>query len=119
MSKFTNALVGGLKSILAFAGQDISYYDSSTDTTYNIKAILGETDWSSDDYSGMYISRKERDFVVLYEHLPIEPEDGDYVLHNGQYFHVLPGRGEPAYRWLDQERKAYRIHTRDKDGEPS
>lgn len=118
MTQFTNALVGGLKSVLAFAGQDISYYDSSTDTTYSIKAILGETDWSKESYSGMMITRKERDFIVLYEDLPIEPDDGDYVVHNDQYFHVAPGRGEPAYRWLDQERKAYRIHTRDKDEAP-
>ena len=118
MSLFTDALVGGLKSVLAFAGQDISFYDSSADTTYNIKAILGETDWSAEDYSGMYLTRKDRDFIVIYDDLPIEPADGDYVTHNGNIFHVMPGKGEPAWRWMDQERKAYRIHTRDKDSIP-
>lgn len=118
-SLFTNALVGGLKSVLALAGQDISYYDASTDTTYTgVKAILGETDWSAEDYSGMYIARKERDFIVLYDDLPLEPADGDYVTHDGNIFHVLPGKGEPAWRWTDQERQAYRIHTRDKDAAP-
>ena len=53
-----------------------------------------------------------RDFIVPRELLPSEPQVGDEVDFLGGTYEVLSPNGEPAWRWSDPFRTAYRIHTK-------
>ena len=77
-----------------------------------LKAVAGRTVFRSTDESGMWTRVETRDFIVPRELLPSEPQVGDEVDFLGGTYEVLSPNGEPAWRWSDPFRTAYRIHTK-------
>ena len=78
----------------------------------SVKAVVGRTVFRSTDESGMWTRIETRDFIVPRELLPSEPQVGDEVDFLGGTYEVLSPNGEPAWRWSDPFRTAYRIHTK-------
>ena len=77
-----------------------------------VMAVAGRTVFRSPDESGMWTRIETRDFIVPRELLPSEPQVGDEVDFLGGTYEVLSPNGEPAWRWSDPFRTAYRIHTK-------
>lgn len=77
-----------------------------------IKAVAGRTVFRSTDANGMWTRFETRDFIVPRGLLPSEPQVGDEVEFLGGAYEVLSPNGEPAWRWSDPFKTAYRIHTK-------
>lgn len=76
----------------------------------------------SDRYGNSRVERTQTDYMVLAADLELggsatEPQRGDTIEQTlGGVTLTLkvlpPGEGEPCWRWCDENRTAYRIHTK-------
>ena len=85
--------------------------------TSTIRAVVGRTVFRSADESGIWTRIETRDFIVAAGALDAPPETGDVIRFRGADYEVLAPNGEPAWRWSDPYRTAYRIHTKHTGGE--
>lgn len=77
-----------------------------------IRATFGRTTVDVADEVGTTIQSHVFDFIINVDELPSTPAAGDVVLVDGRKHEVLAVAGE-EWRWSDQYRTAYRVHTKD------
>lgn len=82
-----------------------------------VRAVPGRTVFRSVNDVGAWIRIETRDFIVAAKELDEPPQAGDIVRFRGAEYEVLSPNGEPAWRWSDPYRTAYRIHTKHTGGE--
>ena len=82
-----------------------------------VLAVLGRTVFRSTNDAGAWVRTETRDFIVAAGALDAPPETGDVIRFRGADYEVLAPNGEPAWRWSDPYRTAYRIHTKHTGGE--
>ena len=85
--------------------------------TKTVRAVPGRTVFRSVNDVGAWIRIETRDFIVAASALAAPPETGDVIRFRGADYEVLAPNGEPAWRWSDPYRTAYRIHTKHTGGE--
>lgn len=81
-----------------------------------VSAVFGRTLFNLQDRSsGGKVVWGERDYLIAATELVATgtPRQGDRISHGGEVFEVFsPGASEPHWRWSDNQRTIYRIHTR-------
>lgn len=98
--------------------QKLKYSRPSTGAYTNLAATLGRTVFDIVGDDGGMIRAESRDFIVVAADLKLdgiasEPAIGDrFTDSGGVVFEVLPFGGEPHWRWADEHRADYRIHTK-------
>ena len=86
-------------------------YIQGQDSYPDIPAVIGGI---IDDEAGAYddfVLSRLADFIIPIAHLPIIPKQGDRIIFDGQRYEVIPNAFEGPYRYSDQYRIRYRIHT--------
>ncbi len=80
-----------------------------------VTAWVGRTVFRQDQQhgNGASVVFGERDYLIPASELPNDPQRGDQITEDGvgTFEAVAPG-GEPAWRWSDQTRTVFRIHTK-------
>lgn len=81
-----------------------------------VPAVFGRTLFNLQDRtSGGKIIWGERDYIIAVSELATvgTPKQGDRISHGGEVFEVTsPDVNEPHWRYSDNTRTMYRIHTR-------
>ena len=77
------------------------------------KATVGRGQFTSTDGYGVTIYETTTDFIVSAELLGRSPSKEDVITYNGMEYMVVSPGTEPAWRWSDNFRAAYRIHTKE------
>lgn len=78
-----------------------------------VQATFGKTNYEVADDYGATIQTHVIDFLILAEQLGFEPQAGDDIIADGQYYEVMNLSGEGCWRWSDPYRATYRIHTKE------
>ena len=65
------------------------------------------------DESGLTVTGRVWDFLILADGLGFEPEPGDVIAADGRVFEVMNLGGEGCWRWSDPYRQTFRIHTKE------
>ena len=78
-----------------------------------ILATLGRTLFRTENQYGITTRIESRDFLVLADDLPNDPERGDTIIYNGCRYEVLAPNGEPVWRWSGAYHSTRRIHTKE------
>ncbi len=77
------------------------------------KATVGKGQFTSTDGYGVTLYETTTDFIVSADLLGRSPSKEDVITYKGvEYMVVSPGT-EPAWRWSDNFKTAYRIHTKE------
>lgn len=95
------------------AGGDVRYI--SGETTIDLKATYGKTDYQIDTGSEIRVLHTDRDFIVAAADLGIEPKPGDRItgVAGGSVYEVMPLGNDPCYRPCDAQGTLIRIHCKD------
>lgn len=108
------------RSLQAAGGVTVTYARGVT--TARVPVVVGRTVFARNGVSGAAIEFGERDYIIAREDLvlggvAVEPREGDRLTEviGGLtvVFEVVPPLGEPAWRWSDPTRTAYRIHVKE------
>ena len=102
-------------SQLAVLAVDATYRRGAEER--RVKAVVGRTVFRTVNEYGAWVRTEARDFIIPSDQLDLEPQTGDEVVFDGGVYEVLAPNGEPAWRWSDPYRTAYRIHTKHTGGE--
>lgn len=87
----------------------------------SVPAVLGETRFEEVDDNGVVIRTRVQDFLIAADDLSISgsktiPADGDTIVHVvggvSYSYRVAAFGGEPPWRWSDEFKARFRIHTK-------
>jgi hypothetical protein len=101
------------------AAQSVSYRRGSSSVT--LSATLGRSLFQAATDSGMITETQADDFIIeaadlVLDEAAVEPKEGDEITRTSGgktlVYRVLPFGTEPAWRFTDSYRNAYRIHTK-------
>ena len=96
---------------VAYLSDSVTYTHDGTPSTVN--ATYGKTGAEQSDESGFTIQALVWDFLIAVSELSAEPEPGDTITADGRVFEVTALGSEKCWRYSDNYRNAYRIHTND------
>jgi len=112
----------GWDRIVARNGVAVTLRRGSNLETTDVPAVLGNQLLKVTDAEGIpQTIRTDKDFLIRrleykFATVPVEPIRGDKIVEtiDGEecVYHVLPYGDEPVYRWADEFKKVYRIHTK-------
>ena len=95
----------------AHCSSQVSYYRGLAETVLN--ATFGRTTFEAEDDAGQVVVSHVWDFLILADDLEADPELGNKIVTDGMQYEVMPfGPDRKGWRWSDQFRQTYRIHTR-------
>ena len=95
----------------AHCSGQVSYFVGTTENVVN--ATFGRTEFEMTDDAGQLVVSHVRDFLILAADLGADPELGDKIVTGDMQYEVMPfGPDRNGWRWSDQFRQTYRIHTR-------
>lgn len=107
------------RTLNAAAGVDVTYSRAAASVT--LTATVGRTVFRRNEQGGAAVEFGERDYLItaadlILSGVAVEPAEGDRITEtiNGVAvtFRVVPVLGEPAWRWSDPSRTAYRVHVK-------
>ncbi|MEZ6068273.1 MAG: hypothetical protein R3B90_21740 [Planctomycetaceae bacterium] len=121
MNVFRNAIAAAGRVLQTVAGITVSI-TRGAQTTSNVVAIPGRTQFTVEDSEGQRSRRHVRDFLIDAADYQIggtatEPASGDEITETfpdgtTRTFEVTPiVPGDHAWRWSDEAATRYRIHT--------
>lgn len=103
-----------------YAAQTVVYRRASSSTT--LRASPARTVFEVDTSDGLRTNLRINDYLInvtdlVLDGIPTEPAPGDQIidgdLSRGEIFEVMsPSESEPAWRYSDNYRRVYRIHTK-------
>jgi len=97
----------------AYMASEVEYRRLSDNSTTEVNATRGKTDFSVTDDSGFEIGGTIIDFLILSAALGFEPAAGDIIVDGGRKYEALDiGADGNAWRWAEPG-LTYRIHTKD------
>lgn len=121
-SRFNLRMAAGLARVQAQAGETVALRRAEY-TTEDVTAVVGSTRFEQTGSDGLRVRVRIRDYLIdasdyAINGAAVEPQSGDEILQTlggaTRIFEVAsPGGAEPPWRYSDQERTRYRIHTRD------
>ncbi|MBQ9501673.1 MAG: hypothetical protein IJU70_05910 [Lentisphaeria bacterium] len=102
-----------MREAFSYASRTVDYCRAGSVLARGIPAKLGRTLFRYETPSGMTIRIEQRDFILRYSDLGIEPETGDEVVFDGEIFVVSAPNNEPCWRWHTRTARAeIRIHAK-------
>ena len=102
-----------MRDAFAYASRTVDYRRDGAVLASGIPAKLGRTLFRYDDPAGMIIRTEQRDFILRYSDLNIEPKTGDEIVLDGQTYVVSALNGEPCWRWHSRSTHSeIRIHAK-------
>lgn len=120
-SPFATRLRLGLDRIDDQAGLSVTYVRDGQQLT--LTAVPGRSEFEHLSHEGLTVRRQVRDYKINVADLEfddelVEPRSGDEIIETiGSRvvrFEVFePAGNEPSWRYADQDRSRYRIHTRE------
>ncbi len=120
MTKLDEIISDNFETLKTLSGVSIRYVRE--DSSVEMIAVAGSTDYAIEELSGLLESIQSRDFLVLASELvlggsPVLPERGDEVrevLPNGEelIYPVMSPSGSRHYEYSDPYRVVIRIHTK-------
>ncbi len=96
---------------VAYASSPVEYRRDNT--TRPVNATVGKTSFEGLDESGFTIEADARDFLILASELGLTPKADDRVVFDGREYQVADFGADGCWRWSDDYRLTYRIHTKD------
>jgi len=104
------------RTLKAAAGVEVAY--TRGDQSITLTATVGRTVFRRNEQGGAAIEFGERDYIIVAADLTFgEPAEGDRITEviggASKTFEVVPPFGEPAWRWSDPSRTAYRVHVKE------
>jgi hypothetical protein len=87
----------------------ITYQGGGTDLT--ISATRGASGHQVDTITGV-ISWHDQDWLIPVSVLTREPASGHKIVYGTEIYEVLASTGEQPWRWSDNHKTIYRIHTK-------
>jgi len=105
----------------AYKSRTVAYVRAeglSSEITASVLAGMGRSFFRVEDEYGLFQRIESRDYLIEVADLAEfgEPERGDLIKDmldgNVEVFEVMAPNGEDAWRFSDQFRKVYRIHTK-------
>lgn len=110
--------------MLGRVGSTVTLKRGSTLTTPDVPTVLGNQLLKVTNDEGLQQTfRTDKDFFIrpaeyLIDGVAVEPERGDKIVETisgvEAVYELLPYGDEPIYRWADEFRTIYRIHTKRK-----
>lgn len=91
----------------------VTYTPTGGGQPIELDATVGFNRFEMQDPSGVLHSVSSRDYLIRAEDLPGEPAVGDRITDGEGTFEVLEPNGEPHWRWSDEVRTVYRVHTKE------
>jgi hypothetical protein len=90
------------------------------DLTADIPAVVGRSEFDIQQSDGLLLHTNTVDFIIRVEDLVLdetatEPVHGDRITYDGEVYELMPIAGENGWRYTDEHRYAYRIHTKHVD----
>jgi|CXWL01.1.fsa_nt_gi hypothetical protein len=113
---FANALAAMRLTLAKMAGDKMTYARGTNQAV--IIASAGKSTFETTNDAGLAEEVQSDDWLVAPEELilagePIEPRHGDQItLQDGRVFEVMAIANQPPWRWSDQFRTWYRIHSK-------
>lgn len=107
------------KTRTKFAAQDVHFLRG--DSAVVCRATIGRSVFDQTGDDGMVHRTETRDYLILatallVDDVPDVPRPGDQIveagLEDGFVYEVMAPPSEPCWRWSDQYRLTYRIHTK-------
>ena len=84
------------------------------ETSIEVVATHGKTDYTAVDGSGFEIAGHVNDFLILAASFTFdEPEVGDQIATDNGTYEVMQIAGDGHWRWSDPYRATIRVHTRE------
>ena len=92
------------------------------DAYFDIACTIGNTPFTVTDSDGLFHRDMSRDFLIVLAQWPSvlgEPERGDIIeelnieMTVTHVYQVASPGSEPVWRWSDDYRRVYRIHTKE------
>ncbi len=77
-----------------------------------VAATIGQTVFEVEGEMGVLVRHESRDYIISVDDLDSEPAEGDKIIEAGRIYEMMAPGGNPAWRYSDPFRKAYRIHTK-------
>ncbi len=121
MARFDDQLERGLKRLRSVAGKTVTYRRGAQSVAWNV--IVGQSDYTTTDDSGMPVSNQTRDFMGAGAELVlggerIDPHVGDVIEESDgirvrTHFVTALGDDQP-WRWCDAGRSTLRVHTKER-----
>jgi hypothetical protein len=109
----------------AHASREVIYQRQSS--SVSVPATIGRTEFEQDDGGGFPVQVHTTDFLIdvadlELDGIPVEPSRGDRIIDGrideGVVFEVMPIPGGHVWRFADEYRKVYRIHTKQVETRP-
>ena len=96
-----------------YAARTVDYYRDGTALASVVPAKLGRTLFRYDTPSGMTIRTEQRDFILRFSDIKVEPKTGDEIVLDGKSYVVTAPNGEPCWRWHTRlTHSEIRIHAK-------
>ncbi len=110
MNILRNALGNLSETLFRFASSEVVYRRGTLEK--RLDALWGRTRYTWLEKSGLRTGSYVHDFLITAEKLSWEPEVGDRILADGEWFEVLPFGPDECYRFSDPFGLILRIHTK-------
>ena len=102
-----------LREAFSYASVRVDYRRNGSVLASAVPAKLGRTLFRYDTPAGMTIRTEQRDFILRFSDLNVEPETGDEIVFDGAMYVVSAPNGEPCWRWHTRTTHSeIRIHTK-------
>lgn len=114
LSEAMSMLADGLADAFGVEG-GVTYTPKGGSPIAEVVAWVGRTVFRQEPAKpgGAYIVFGDRDYLIPTSGLAQEPQRGDRITEAGQgTFEAMAPGNEPCWRWSDQTRTIYRIHTK-------
>ena len=94
------------------------------DESVAVQAVLGRTDFASDDGTGAVVTFQSRDYLIVAADLMlagavVSPQPGDQIVESDgladvqHTYEVLPMGNVPCWAWSDPYRRRRRVRTKE------
>ncbi|QDT39729.1 hypothetical protein Pan189_41380 [Stratiformator vulcanicus] len=110
----------GLRAATAVRLRGVSVsYRRKDGTTESVVAAPGRTDHADVDGNGGTVTVRSDDWLIRPEDFTAQfgaaavPVEGDRITFRGRVYRLQPFGGEPVYRPSDQDRRLWRMHSKD------
>lgn len=102
-----------MRDAFGYASRTVDYYRDGALLAAGIPAKLGRTVFRYDTPSGMTIRTEQRDFILRFSDISVEPKTGDEIVLDGEIHVVSAPNNEPCWRWHTRTTHSeIRIHAK-------
>lgn len=102
-----------MREAFGYASRTVDYCRDGAVLASAVPAKLGRTLFRYDTPAGVTIRTEQRDFILRFSDLDVEPKTGDEIVLAGEVYVVSAPNGEPCWRWHTRTTHSeIRIHAK-------